>query len=184
MHVVVLTAGLPDGWAGKPWAMWCGANEALRDVVVFLDADDGSGVAAPPASPHPRPWRWLVSIQPYHRTGRIVERLSALFNVVAVMGVGFAPARVARQASAFGPCPSVGARFLAHGTDAAVPPGSEDVRWLAGSGCGRAGAELRGRVASPGAPACTRPGWVRWSRGGEELRWRRGSMPIARLGSS
>ena len=69
--------------------MWIGARAATSDVVVFLDADT-----------HPEPTflarlgalyervGGLVSVQPYHRTETVVERLSALFNVVAVMGVG------------------------------------------------------------------------------------------------
>jgi 4,4'-diaponeurosporenoate glycosyltransferase len=47
----------------------------------------------------------LLSVQPFHRTERAYEQLSAVFNVVAVMGVGMAgPGRDGRSRGAFGPC--------------------------------------------------------------------------------
>jgi 4,4'-diaponeurosporenoate glycosyltransferase len=96
----------PAGWTGKAWAMWLGARAATSDVLVFLDADT-----------HPAPTflaragalfsrvGGLVSVQPYHRTEQLVEKLSAVFNVVAVMGVGMSTLLPnARQTGAFGPC--------------------------------------------------------------------------------
>jgi dolichol-phosphate mannosyltransferase len=40
---VVAGAPLPDGWAGKPWALAQGARAARGDVLVFLDADTRPG---------------------------------------------------------------------------------------------------------------------------------------------
>ncbi len=62
-------------------------------MLVFLDADvrlEGAEVLdrlASQVTAHPDA---LVSVQPWHRTGRPVEQLSVLFNITAVMGsVGF-----------------------------------------------------------------------------------------------
>jgi len=30
---------LPEGWTGKPWACWQGAQKATGDIFLFLDAD-------------------------------------------------------------------------------------------------------------------------------------------------
>ncbi len=101
---VVTAADLPHGWTGKAWASWQGAQVARGDVLVFLDAD---------TEPEPdllervvayRSRRGgLVSVQPYHRMHRPYERLSALFNLIAVMGVGtsalWRPRRRARARS-------------------------------------------------------------------------------------
>ena len=89
---VVAAPPRPEGWTGKAWACATGARRAAEagvDVLVFLDADvrmDRAGVldrvvaeveANPPS---------LVSVQPWHRTGRPVEQLSLFFNVTALMG--------------------------------------------------------------------------------------------------
>jgi 4,4'-diaponeurosporenoate glycosyltransferase len=48
----VLTVDPPEGWTGKAWACWQGAQAARGDVLVFLDADTepGSGFVADLAS--------------------------------------------------------------------------------------------------------------------------------------
>ena len=44
-------------------------------------------------------------MQPFHRMRRVYERLSAMFNIVGMMGVGTASPRPTRPArGAFGPC--------------------------------------------------------------------------------
>lgn len=97
---------LPPGWTGKSWACWIGAGRTSSPVLCFLDADT---VLAPGALDRVLDavgsGGGLVSVQPYHRVPTPVERLSALFNVVALMGTGaFTPLgeRVAPSA-AFGP---------------------------------------------------------------------------------
>lgn len=103
---VVAAPPLPAGWAGKQWACATGADAARTDVLVFLDADTCVApggldrIAALGTSPG------LTSVQPYHVVPRPVERLAALFNVVAMMGSGaftVAGRRLAPRA-AFGPC--------------------------------------------------------------------------------
>ena len=111
---VVATSPRPEGWTGKAWACATGAGLAAAnggsgdDVLVFLDADVrlerpgvldrlSAEVGAAPAG--------LISIQPWHRTGRPVEQLSLFFNVTALMGsVAFtALGPRVRPTLAFGP---------------------------------------------------------------------------------
>ena len=104
--VVVESSPLPDGWTGKSWACMQGADVASGDTLVFLDADTRllPGGLAAVLSAHRR-HGGLLSVQPYHRMRRVYERLSAVFNVIAVMGVGVAtPGRSGRARGAFGPC--------------------------------------------------------------------------------
>ncbi|GAC1590413.1 MAG: 4,4'-diaponeurosporenoate glycosyltransferase [Acidimicrobiales bacterium] len=102
---VVPAAGLPVGWAGKPWACQTGADFTTHDVLVFVDADVSfapGGLDAVVATQAEQ--GGLVSVQPWHRCVRPVESLSAMCNVVALMGVGAFAARTRRPpAGAFGP---------------------------------------------------------------------------------
>lgn len=105
--VTVLTAGEPPpGWLGKPWACQRGAERAIGDVLVFLDADVELAPGAIGALTGELARQGgLVSVQPHHRPVRAYEQLSAYFNAVAVMGVGaFTPIRRIEPAGAFGPC--------------------------------------------------------------------------------
>ena len=103
---VVESSPLPDGWTGKSWACMQGADVASGDTLVFLDADTRllpGGLAAIVSEQRRR--GGVLSLQPYHRMERLYERLSAVFNVIAVMGVGIAsPGRSGRARGAFGPC--------------------------------------------------------------------------------
>jgi 4,4'-diaponeurosporenoate glycosyltransferase len=103
---VLAAPPLPRGWTGKSWACWTGANATSGDVLVFLDAD---------TEPAPDLLErlgaevdrrgGLVSVMPYHRMEREYERLSALFSVVSLMGIGAASVRRrARVTGAYGPC--------------------------------------------------------------------------------
>ena len=104
---VVTLQGLPAGWTGKTWACWAGARATAAPLLLFLDADCkvAPGGLARLLSEHRR-HGGLVSIQPYHRTERAYEVLSAYFNLVAMMAVeAFTPlSRRRRPTGAFGPC--------------------------------------------------------------------------------
>jgi 4,4'-diaponeurosporenoate glycosyltransferase len=90
---VVAAPVLPDGWAGKPHACAFGAAHAGSEparVLVFLDADVGPGpglLDALAAKVVAEP-RALVTVQPWHRTERLIENASLLFNLAALMGSG------------------------------------------------------------------------------------------------
>ena len=99
---VVTATPLPPGWAGKPWACATGARTATGDVLVFLDADvrlDDGALDRVLAARDER--GGLLSVQPWHTVERLYERFSALFNVIAMMGIG-AGGR-GRPTGAFGP---------------------------------------------------------------------------------
>lgn len=93
----------PAGWLGKPWACAAGALAASHARLVFLDADVrlAPGGLAAVAAAHARAGG-LISVQPHHLPGALVEELSAPFNVCAVAGAG--GGRPGRAAVAFGPC--------------------------------------------------------------------------------
>lgn len=119
---VVRSEPLPDGWTGKPWAMWQGANAATGDVVVFLDADvEPSSALLERLAPCFDCHGGLLSVQPFHAVRRWWERASAFFNLVAIMGVGIASPRPSRRPTAFGPCMVCRRdRFLEHGSHPSV----------------------------------------------------------------
>lgn len=81
------------GWRGKPWACSVGAGPIERlhepELLLFLDADvrvrpgAADDVITARASSG-----GVVSVQPFHRTDTTVEQLSAVFNVVSMMGIG------------------------------------------------------------------------------------------------
>jgi hypothetical protein len=103
---VVPAPPLPDGWTGKTWACWTGAQRTTGDVLVFLDADTEPGAdllgRVLDALEHEP---GLLSVMPYHRMRRQYERLSAFFSVISLMGVGAASARrSAPVTGAYGPC--------------------------------------------------------------------------------
>jgi len=105
---VTVVAGqpLPPGWTGKAWACHQGVAAARGATLVFVDADVS---LASTAIGHLRSVHaaqgGLVSVQPFHTMRRAYERLSAVFNVIGIMGVGAAsPGRRARAHAAFGPC--------------------------------------------------------------------------------
>lgn len=108
---VLAAPALPDGWTGKPWACWQGAQRASGELLLFLDADtwlEDAGLARLIATYERRPG--AVSIQPYHLMVAPSERLGAVFNLVTMMGLGtftILGDRLPAQA-VFGPCLLVG----------------------------------------------------------------------------
>jgi 4,4'-diaponeurosporenoate glycosyltransferase len=98
---------LPDGWLGKPHACWYGAESTSAPLLLFVDADVrpasdlldrmATACAATPSS--------VVSVQPWHQTGRWVEQASLLPNITALMGTGGFTVAGPRAAAtmAFGP---------------------------------------------------------------------------------
>lgn len=98
---------IPEGWIGKAWALWTGANKAKGDILIFLDADtrlerDGLSLFL---SEHQKKGG-LVSVQPYHVMKKAYEKLSAFFNIVLFLNMNIASvfARITKPLGAFGPC--------------------------------------------------------------------------------
>jgi 4,4'-diaponeurosporenoate glycosyltransferase len=103
---VVTPPPLPGGWVGKPWAAHHGAGAATGELLLFLDADVTLGPSAIVRllAEHRRRGG-LISVQPAHRTRALYEQLSAVCNVVAMMGTGAFCGPPARPPDmAFGPC--------------------------------------------------------------------------------
>lgn len=123
----VLTAGpLPAGWTGKAWACAAGAEAATGEVLVFLDADTSlrpGGLGRLLAAHRALGNRGVVSAAPFHRIGRPYEGLSAICNLVSLMGTGaFTPlGGWARSTGSFGPCVVVArAEYCALGGHGAI----------------------------------------------------------------
>lgn len=103
---------LPAGWLGKPHACAHGVSQSSAPVLLFLDADVrpapdlveriADAVSASPDA--------VISVQPWHDTGRWVEQASVLCNVTALMGCGAFTVAGSRTAAtvAFGPVLAVG----------------------------------------------------------------------------
>ena len=107
---VLASADLPDGWAGKCWALHQAVASTTAPLLVFLDADvvlAPDALARLAASHAALPTgRGLVSVQPFHTTEKSYESLSLLPNLVSLMGVGACTPlgrRIPLQ-TAFGPC--------------------------------------------------------------------------------
>ena len=103
---VITSEDLPDGWVGKPWACWQGANQARGTILVFLDADtflEPEGLAKIVSTFE---GEGLLSIQPFHRMERLYERLSAISNIIvmASMKAFTILGSKTQPLGAFGPC--------------------------------------------------------------------------------
>lgn len=99
---VVAAPALPEGWAGKCWACWTGANATSAPTLIFLDADvtltaEVIDRVVPPDN------QTLVSVQPWHDARHPYEKLAVMFNIVAVMGSGALALVRRRGIVAFGP---------------------------------------------------------------------------------
>ena len=98
---------LPEGWVGKPWACYQGAQIAKGDVFIFLDADtciEKDGLKDIVDTYIERDG--VLSIQPYHKTKRLYEQLSAFFNVIMMgaMGTFTVFGNLLKPIGLFGPC--------------------------------------------------------------------------------
>jgi 4,4'-diaponeurosporenoate glycosyltransferase len=105
--IVMTSKDLLEGWTGKPWACWQGAQRATGDVFLFLDADtflEPEGLSKIASTYLEK--GGLLSIQPFHKMKKGYERLSAIFNIISLAGMNaFTPlgSRL-KPIGAFGPC--------------------------------------------------------------------------------
>ncbi len=81
----------PEGWTGKSWGCHNGAGAARGELLLFLDADVRLG----PDGIIKLLSAYLqqgctVSVQPYHRTEKVYEQLSMIFNLVQIAANGTA----------------------------------------------------------------------------------------------
>jgi 4,4'-diaponeurosporenoate glycosyltransferase len=98
---------LPEDWLGKPWACYQGAKLAKGEILIFIDADtflEKDGLKK--IKDTYVEMGGVVTIQPYHKTKRIYEQLSAFFNIIGMAGMGsftILGNRV-KPVGLFGPC--------------------------------------------------------------------------------
>jgi 4,4'-diaponeurosporenoate glycosyltransferase len=88
---VIACQPLPQGWTGKCWACWQGAEATTSGTLLFLDADtffaDG-GLERMVALYQQQPLDTACSLLPYHAMERAYEQLSLFFNLLMAAGAG------------------------------------------------------------------------------------------------
>ncbi len=101
----------PAGWNGKSYACWLGANEAVGDWLLFLDADvrlERTSLASLMAAALKNSEPTMVSVQPWHSIEYSWENICAFVNVMILAGLNaFTPKSVSisnEVAGAYGPC--------------------------------------------------------------------------------
>lgn len=87
---VVDAPNLPDGWLGKPHACCVGVEATSAPILLFVDADvrPADDLLDRIALAHETDPGAVVSMQPWHETGRWTEQASLLANTTALMGSG------------------------------------------------------------------------------------------------
>ena len=89
---VITSATLPEGWTGKAWACHQGAQHAIGDRLLFLDADtffvDGGLDRLVVRWLRERDPGLVLSLLPYHAMNAAYEQLSLFFNVIMAAGAG------------------------------------------------------------------------------------------------
>jgi len=96
--------------AGKSAACWYGANEAKGEWLLFLDADtyftDANGIRNLLLSYKDKGAKGILALQPFHTVRRLYENLSAIFNIIVIVGMNRFTAWGDRfqTAGSFGPC--------------------------------------------------------------------------------
>jgi 4,4'-diaponeurosporenoate glycosyltransferase len=86
---VLASLPTPEGWIGKTWACYQGADVASGDILIFLDADtvlERNGLESMVETYIEKDG--VLSIQPYHTVRDPYEQLSAFFNIIVMAGIG------------------------------------------------------------------------------------------------
>jgi 4,4'-diaponeurosporenoate glycosyltransferase len=108
--LVIDSEPLPKGWIGKPWACYQGTQVAKGDILIFLDADtcvEEGGLRNIVATYLEK--GGIVSVQPFHKTRRLYEQLSAFLNIIMMAGMGAftVMGELVKPIGLFGPCIAV-----------------------------------------------------------------------------
>ncbi|MBJ6360046.1 glycosyltransferase family 2 protein [Paenibacillus sp. GCM10012307] len=106
----VLQNKVVDSGSGKSMACWHGAQQASGKWLLFLDADTSLANAYSLFNLlgfyQRTGGKGILSLQPYHTVHRLYENLSAIFNVIVIVGMNIFTFRGPRfkTAGSFGPC--------------------------------------------------------------------------------
>ncbi len=156
----------PTVSVGKTWACHSGAAESAGELLLFLDADVELDATALQRIIAAREHSGgVVSVQPYHRTLRMYESFSALFNAQVVTAVGVGPA----SRGLFGPCILIekGVYYQCGGHEAVRDSVLDDVDF--GKSCLTKGTAIRNYLGGsavsfrmyPGGPLEMLNGWTK-----------------------
>jgi len=104
---IIQSEPLPKGWVGKTWACHQGSQAAKGNILIFLDADtyiEKDGLHKIIETYLRRDG--VVSIQPYHKTKKLYEQLSAFFNIIGMgaMGTFTIFGNLLKPIGLYGPC--------------------------------------------------------------------------------
>ncbi|MBP3965085.1 glycosyltransferase family 2 protein [Paenibacillus lignilyticus] len=99
-----------ESGSGKSTACWHGAQHAKGQWLLFLDADtsftNADSLFKILGFYHRKGARGILSLQPHHTVHKLYENLSAIFNVIVIVGMNvftiWGPAF--KAAGSFGPC--------------------------------------------------------------------------------
>jgi 4,4'-diaponeurosporenoate glycosyltransferase len=104
---IINTESLPEGWLGKNWACYRGAENATGNLFLFLDAD----TALEPGGLERLltcylKYKGVVSVEPYHKIKKFYENFSVYFNIILMGSMNvFTPLQFRlKPIGAFGPC--------------------------------------------------------------------------------
>ncbi|QTH43883.1 glycosyltransferase [Cohnella sp. LGH] len=106
----VLQNQVVDSGSGKSMACWHGAQHANGKWLLFLDADtsftNANSLYKLLDFYQQKGAKGILSLQPYHTIRRFYENLSAIFNIIVIVGMNLFTFRGPRfkTAGSFGPC--------------------------------------------------------------------------------
>lgn len=107
---VVLRNESEQAGAGKSLACWNGANQAEGKWLLFLDADThfthSNSLKKLLLSYEEEGATGILSLQPYHEVPRLYENLSAIFNIIVIVGMNVFTVfgKKFKTAGSFGAC--------------------------------------------------------------------------------
>lgn len=110
LGATVLRNDTVEAGSGKSAACWHGARQARGQWLLFLDADtalaDADSLTKLVGCYAQKGAKGILSLQPYHTVHRLYENLSAIFNVIVIVGMNVFTLWGTRfkTAGSFGPC--------------------------------------------------------------------------------
>ena len=107
---VIDSQNLPEGWLGKPWACFQGAQSSKSDIFIFLDSDieiernEGLKKIVDTYLESTEKENIVMSISPFHKVKDWYEELSAIFNIIMTGSMNaFTPLKSSKPNGLFGP---------------------------------------------------------------------------------